>query len=206
MSLSGGKLAGGNPTEKRVENDYYATDPLAVEMLLERYSFVGKRLLEPCVGSGNIAEAVSKYYNKDKKTEKQIDGIDIVDRGYKGTIVQDFLTYEPSSLYDGVITNPPYSLAKEFVEKSMEVVKKNGQVAMFLKIQFLESEKREDLFIKYPPKYVYVFRNRMATWKNGLARNPETGRKWSTTMTHAWFIWEKGSNSEPVIRWLDKLN
>lgn len=164
MSLSGGKLAGGNPTEKRVENDYYATDPLAVEMLLERYSFVGKRLLEPCVGSGNIAEAVSKYYNKDKKTEKQIDGIDIVDRGYKGTIVQDFLTYEPSSLYDGVITNPPYSLAKEFVEKSMEVVKKRTS-SNVSESSILESEKREDLFRKYPPKYVYVFRNRMATWK-----------------------------------------
>ena len=32
QTLSGGKLAGGNPENGRVENDYYATNPKAVEM------------------------------------------------------------------------------------------------------------------------------------------------------------------------------
>lgn len=27
-------------------------------------------------------------------------------------------------------------------------------------------------------------------------------KKWATTMCHAWFIWEKGSTTEPIIRWL----
>lgn len=78
----------------------------------------------------------------------------------------------------------------------------NGQMAMFLKIQFLEGQKRKELFEKYPPKYIYVFRNRMAIWNNGLEKDPKTGKKWATTMCHAWFIWEKGSKSEPIIRWL----
>ena len=34
MALAGGKLAGGNPERGRVDNDFYATDPKAVEMLL----------------------------------------------------------------------------------------------------------------------------------------------------------------------------
>ena len=78
----------------------------------------------------------------------------------------------------------------------------NGQLIMFLKIQFLEGTKRKELFEKYPPKYIYVFRNRMATWNNGEPLDPN-GKRWATTMCHAWFVWEKGSTSEPVIRWLD---
>lgn len=78
----------------------------------------------------------------------------------------------------------------------------NGQMAMFLKIQFLEGAKRKELFEKYPPKYIYVFRNRMATWNNGEPLDPN-GKRWATTMCHAWFVWEKGSTTEPIIRWLD---
>lgn len=131
-----------------------------------------------------------------------ITGVDIVDRGYPNTIVHDYLTYETDEQFDCIITNPPYSLAKEFVLKSMEFLKENGQLIMFLKIQFLESEKRKELFEKYPPKYIYVFRNRMATWNNGEPLDPN-GKRWATTMCHAWFVWEKGSKTEPIIRWLD---
>lgn len=52
MALSGSKLAGGNPENKRVENDFYATDPKAVRKLLSVYSFSGNKMLEPCVGEG----------------------------------------------------------------------------------------------------------------------------------------------------------
>ena len=41
MSLQGGKLAGGNPKNKRVENDYYATNPKSVEMLLNQCDIFG---------------------------------------------------------------------------------------------------------------------------------------------------------------------
>ena len=128
--------------------------------------------------------------------------MDLVDRGYPGTIITDFLTYKTDKKYEGIITNPPYSLAKAFIEKGMELLEDGGQMAMFLKIQFLEGAKRKELFDKYPPKYIYVFRNRMATWNGGLDKDPKTGKKWATTMCHAWFVWEKGSTSEPVIRWL----
>ena len=74
-----------------------------------------------------------------------------------------------------------------------------GQLIMFLKIQFLEGAKRKELFEKYPPKYIYVFANRMPTWKNGEPRDPN-GKRWATTMCHAWFVWEKGSKTEPIVR------
>ena len=180
--LAGAKLAGGNPENERVENDYYATNPEAVKMLLSKYDFFAQTILEPCVGGGHIANAINEFY----KNKREITGLDLVDRGYPNTIVANFLTYET-----------------EFVEKGMDLLTENGQMAMFLKIQFLEGAKRKELFEKYPPKYIYVFRNRMATWNSGLEKDPKTGKKWATTMCHAWFVWEKGSTSEPIVRWLE---
>ena len=206
ISLQGAKLAGGNPKDERVEYDFYATDPKAVEKLLLKYSINGNKILEPCVGNGNIADTIKKFYTN----VTDVTGVDIVDRGYPNTIVHDYLTWETDEKFDCIITNPPYSLAGEFVEKSMELLNEGydeeglpkGQLIMFLKIQFLEGAKRKELFEKYPPKYIYVFRNRMATWNNGEPLDPN-GKRWATTMCHAWFVWEKGSTTEPIIRWLD---
>ena len=206
ISLQGAKLAGGNPKDERVEYDFYATDPKAVEKLLLKYSINGNKILEPCVGNGNIADTIKKFYTN----VTDVTGVDIVDRGYPNTIVHDYLTWETDEKFDCIITNPPHSLAGEFVEKSMELLNEGydeeglpkGQLIMFLKIQFLEGAKRKELFEKYPPKYIYVFRNRMATWNNGEPLDPK-GKRWATTMCHAWFVWEKGSTTEPIIRWLD---
>lgn len=206
MALQGAKLAGGNPKNDRVDYDFYATDPVAVQKLLTKYAINGNEILEPCVGNGNIVNAINNFYTN----KRNITGIDIVDRGYPNTIVHDYLTWETDKKFDCIITNPPYSLAKEFVEKSMPLLNDgydedgypNGQLIMFLKIQFLEGAKRKELFEKYPPKYIYVFRNRMATWNNGEPLDPN-GKRWATTMCHAWFVWEKGSTTEPIVRWLD---
>ena len=196
MSLSGGKLAGGNPKNKRVEHDFYSTNPKAVEMLFEKEKFIGN-FLEPCVGQGHIANVIEKFYPK-----QPIYSMDIVDRGYKNTLIADFLNYDfLGQKFDNIITNPPYSLAKEFLEKGMKILNNNGKIAMFLKIQFLEGLKRKEMFEKYPPKYIYVFRQRMATFNNGK-KTDDNGKKWATTMCDAWFIWEKGFKDEPIVRWL----
>lgn len=205
MSLSGAKLAGSNPKNHRIENDFYATDPKAVKMILNSGAFDFYRnpsikILEPCVGEGHIIKEVIDYYKE--KNNIEYTTLDIVDRGFSDTIVCDFLNWKFDKKYDLIITNPPYSLATEFVEKSIGGLSNKGYLAMFLKIQFLEGKKREELFKKYPPKYIYVFRNRMATWNNGQPKDPETGKKWATTMCHAWFIWQKDSTTEPIVRWL----
>ena len=203
MSLSGGQLSGGNSNTQRAENDFYATDPVAVVDLLDSFHKDGvyyshNNCLEPCVGTGNIITAMDVIDICPQWTY-----LDIVDRGYLGTLIQNYLTWETDERFDFIITNPPYSLASEFVEKSMKLLDNNGMCCMFLKLQFLEGAKRKELFRKYPPKYIYVFRNRMATWKNGFKKNPDTGKKWAETICFAWFVWVKGSSTEPVIRWID---
>ena len=193
-TLAGTNLAGMSTTRDRVEDDYYATPYEATKMLLDTVKFDGN-FLEPCVGGGHIAEIIKEYYNS------EVFGSDLIDRGYPNTYVADFLTHNFDRKFDNIITNPPYSLAQEFLEKGMEVINNKGKIAMFLKIQFLEGAKRREMFKRYPPKYVYVFSKRQNPWRNGSQVN-EKGKPWASTMCFAWFIWEQGSKSEPIIKWL----
>lgn len=195
-SLKGHALAGTSQSRERAEDDYYATPHIATEMLLNEVKFYGD-FLEPCVGGGHIADVIKEYYPKEC-----VYGSDLVDRGYKDTLVADFIKHDfLEQKFDNIITNPPYSLAQEFLEKGMEVVNDNGKIAMFLKIQFLEGAKRREMFSKYPPKYIYVFSKRQNPWRNGSPVD-EKGKPWSSTMCFAWFVWEKGFEGEPIVRWL----
>lgn len=196
IKLTGTNLVGGSGIHKRVEHDYYATDPQSTRALLDNQSFTGK-FLEPSVGEGHIVNVIKEYYGDDI----EIDTYDIVDRGIEGTIIQDFLTVETNEKYDSIIANPPYSLAMEFVYKSMDMLNEDGKLAMFLKIQFFESVKRRDMFEKYPPKEVLVFTKRQCPWRNGESLDPN-GKPWGSTMCFAWFIWEEGFTGDPIIKWI----
>ena len=203
MGLSGGQIAGGNSSYGRVDYDYYATDPKDTTNFLKTIrrdgiTFPGISFLEPAVGGGHIIKAAKALL-----PDSQWTTCDIVDRGYPLTFKDDFLLHSFNVKYDGIITNPPFALSLEFAEKSLTLLNNNGILALFLKIQFLESDARKQLFDLYPPKYVYVLRNRAATWYDGLPFNPTTGKPWSGTMTFAWFVWQQGSKSEPIIRWVE---
>lgn len=167
--------------------DFYATEPIAVYELLERESF-SNTVLEPCVGMGHIANVLIK---KGYKVISQ----DIVDRGYPDTIIQDFLQQSKNE-YD-IITNPPYVIAKEFVEHALSISPDGTKIAMFLKLTFLESQSRKELFEKNPFKILYVHSKRRSCAKRGdFEKYP------SSAIAYGWYIWEKGFHGEPIIKWI----
>lgn len=182
--------ASSHSKDDRANDDYYCTPPQAVEELLKRESFC-HYVLEPAVGGGNIAAVLVAHDHK-------VQSMDIVDRGYAGTEVRDFLstTKDDLNFSPDIITNPPYALAKEFVEHALDISMDGVKVAMFLKIQFLESKKRYELFKKYPPKKIYVFVNRVNCGKNGVFG------KESSAVCYAWFVWEKGYKGLPRVDWI----
>lgn len=68
---------------------------------------------------------------------------------------------------------------------------------MFLKLTFMESKSRKELFEKYPFKTLYVFSSRKNCAKNGdFIKNP------SSAVAYGWFIWEKGFKGDPIIKWI----
>lgn len=185
---------------EREENDFYATHPKATEMLLELEKF-SSDILEPCCGHGHIAEVLKAHgYN--------VEAMDLIDRGYgKGGV--DFLTYNEVVDKD-IITNPPYSLAKEFIEHAMDIVTDGHKVAMFLKLTFLESSGRKEMFKKYPPKKIWVSSSRIPCGKNGdfYQRDVDGNIKYdkdgnpkevSSAVCYAWFIFEKGYNGQIIV-------
>ena len=185
-------LAASNHSETiRESNDYYATPPKAVEELLKREQF-NHYVWECAVGGGHIADVLKEYGYKVKSS-------DIIDRGYSDTEIADFLFTErdKNDFSRDIITNPPYSMATEFVKHALDISMDATKVAMFLKIQFLESKKRYELFKEYPPKRVYVFVNRVNCGKNGVFG------KESSAVCYCWFVWEKGFKGKPTIDWIE---
>ena len=185
--------ASNHTAEERQEDDYYATDPKALEMLLERETF-SPYVWECSCGGGHLSKVLDDYCYHVKSS-------DIVDRGYEGTEIIDFLKVTKEDIKNDfsrdIITNPPYKYAKEFVEHALTLSMDGVRVAMFLKLTFLEGQARADMFKKYPPKKIYVFSRRVICAKNGDFENVT-----SSAVAYAWFIWEKGYNGKPVIEWL----
>lgn len=172
----------------RAELDYYATDPEAVEALLQVECF-SPYIFEPACGGCHISKVL---------IDRGFDVIstDIVNRGsVHQTYTKDF--FEIKENFRDIITNPPYKFATEFAEHALDISDVSVKVAMFLKLTFLEGAKRKQLFDKYPPKKIYVFRNRIDCWKNGT--KPD---KPSRAVCYAWFVWEKGYSGRPEIAWI----
>ena len=176
----------------REMDDFYATPPLAVKKLMKLETF-DNNIWEPCCGMHHITN-VLKDNNYNVRTS------DIIDRVNDGSVeIIDFLNYNEK--YNGdIITNPPYKFATEFVYKSMETITNGHKVAMFLKLTFLETKKRYELFKKYPPKVIYVASMRFGCSQTGeFNSNGNTG----SAIAYCWYIWEKGYNGDTVIKWFN---
>lgn len=177
--------------EEREVNDYYATDPQAMEMLLQKETF-SKNVWECACGGGHLTRVLQSHGYNVKNT-------DIVNRGVPGMKILDFLQTTETNTMD-IITNPPYKMGKEFVEHALEISTLFVKVAMFLKLTFLEGKERRKLFDTYPPKVIYVFSSRIPCAMNGDFSKYAGGV--SSACAYAWFIWEKGFQGDPIIKWL----
>lgn len=169
------------------EHDYYATDPAAVEMLLENETFCS-HVWEPACGEGHISKVLAAHGIDVLST-------DLVDRGV-GTGGIDFLATAERGLTVDIITNPPYKYAREFVEKALATVAEGQKVAMFLKLTFLEGQGRRELFRNNPPQTVYVSSARLECGKNGEF----TG---SSAVAYCWIVWRKGYPGPTHLKWIN---
>jgi hypothetical protein len=172
----------------RPELDYYATPPEMAEELLRLEPDLNN-IWEPACGEGHLAD-VFAYHDKLGIAS------DIVDRQY-GRVI-DFLQASGIVWNGDIVTNPPYNKAQEFVEHALDLIPKGRKVCMFLKLTFLEGQKRSSLFARNELKTVYVSTRRVNCALNGNFDN-----KQSSAVAYAWFVWEKGYNGKPTIEWFN---
>lgn len=185
--------ASNHTDEAREQHDYYATEPKAIELLLDMERF-HPYVWECACGQGHLSEVLKARGYKVKSS-------DIVDRGYPGTEVIDFLQTTKPQVSMDIITNPPYKYAKQFIEHALDISMDSTKVAMFLKVQFLEGKARKALFKKHPPKTIYVSSSRLLCAKNG--EFDAMRKSGGSAVAYAWFVWEKGYKGDTIVRWFN---
>ncbi len=185
-------LGATNHTDKeRESNDYYATEPKAIDVLLSAEEIRGT-VWECACGAGHLSKRLKDF-------GYTVISTDLIDRGY-GKSPVDFLKQE-ESLATNIITNPPYKYAQEFVEKAIELVPDGGKVAMLLRVLFLEGQKRKSLFEKYPPNNIYISSSRLMCAKNADFEGMKANG--GSAVAYAWFVWQKNIKSETILKWVN---
>ena len=183
--------ASNHSAHQRADHDYYATDPIALELLAKKIN-LPRVICEPACGEGHLAKWLTDHGHK-------VYASDIVDRGYGQ--VQDFFTMEqlPPDCKT-ILTDPPYKYAMEFVLHALKILPEYGLCIMFLKTTFLEGIKRyKNLFKDNPPCIVAQFKQRIQCALNGHFEKYTT----SSAAAYAWFIWQKSERViNPRIMWI----
>lgn len=161
-----------NAAERHV-SDYYVTPVYEVERFLIALNNVDKSVMEcnsilDCSAGGDSVNNVMSYPTAiHNLTGKVIDTIDIREDSpslYKG----DYLKFDCKENYDMVISNPPFNLALEFIQKALDDVKEGGWVIMLLRLNFLEGiSRKEVLWDNIMPKYIFVHSKRMSFTGDG---------------------------------------
>lgn len=184
--------ASNHSLEERHAQDYYATEPKAIDKLLtaERPN---TDIWECACGGGHLSDRLTELgYN--------VYSSDIENRGYNRlSAVKDFLKAEaaPFKRFD-IITNPPYRYAKEFVLKALELLPPGCRCYMFLKLTFLEGKaRRKEIYRTAPPRNVYVLSERLRCAKNGDFEKYGDG-----AVAYAWYVWQKGYTGNTVLNWI----
>lgn len=187
-------LGASNHTEKeREQDDFYATSPIAIDVLLNDGGVkLSPKVYECACGQGHLSKRLKEY-------GYEVYSTDLVYRGY-GLGGIDFL--KQNEIWDGdIITNPPYKYSLAFIEHALSIIPNGRRVFMFLKLQFLEGKARRRLFDTGCLRAVYVSSSRILCAKNADFDGMRAGG--GSAVAYAWFEFEKGYKGDTVIKWIN---
>ena len=185
MSATGRKRRGAADGEgtKRLDHDAYETPSWTVDALLDELPLPGGRWLEPCVGSGSIIRAVEKRRLQRREqalawTVAEIRsecGPALAALPLSETYLGDFFEMDlRGEMFDVILTNPPFSLAAEFVTACLPLAR---NVVFLMRLAMLEG-KRRAAFWRENMADIYILPNR-----------PSFTGKGTDATAYAWFHW-----------------
>lgn len=172
--------------------DDFPTPPWATRALCEWLRRKGEGIedfncREPAANRGHMVAPLREYFHR-------VEAADVHDYG-AGFAVQDYLLGPEPDFVHWTITNPPFRLAEQFIER-MAATSEFG-FAVIVRSAFLESVGRyERLFSKSPPSHVLQFTERVVMHKGRLA--PEG----STATAYCWLVWMMGGDGDTFFEWL----
>lgn len=182
--------------EARDALDDFPTPPWATRALCEKlmampslYPLSALTVREPAANRGHMVRPLREYFGA-------VEAADCHNYG-AGFPVVDYLFGPPPAPVDWTITNPPFRLAEQFIERAMET-SRHG-VAMLVRSAFLEGVGRhERLFSVRPPSHVFQFTERVVMHRGKLTA---TG---STATAYCWLVWHPfGDDGRTEMCWIE---
>lgn len=180
-----------NRGTKRKPYDFYATPIDCVENFINNYGIdrIKGNILEPSAGNGNIIQALRR-----KKIQGTITALELRDEERDNltqisdkVIIDNFLEWEADKDYDIIIGNPPYTYAREFIEKCFKIANENTVIIMLLRTAFLESKSRYEFWQQHPLSGLYT-----------LSKRPSFTGKGSDATSYSWFIWDNRTDKQEI--------
>lgn len=192
----------------REDLDFYQTPSFATQSLLDLRLVEAHNIWEPMAGNGAIAEVLkqNKYLN--------VTTSDIVQRDYKLDFIQDFFNMKefPVSMLEkggrGIITNPPYNVADDFILHALSTLKAD-YLAVFLLVRYLEGSKRYlEIYQHYKPRDVIVFARRLGCYKDSDVKSGVkiTDHGIASAVAYMWLCFFRPTmmdkNAETKLHWV----
>jgi hypothetical protein len=167
----------------------WATRALLVWLKTQGHALDNMTCREPAANRGHMVRPLTEEFDGTLAS-------DVHDYG-AGFPVVDYL-FEPPALpprFDWTITNPPFRLAEQFIEKAL--AESRVGVAMLVRAAFLEGIGRfERLYSVTPPSFVLQFSERVVMHKGRLA--PEG----STATAYCWLVWDRDAPPRTELDWI----
>ena len=171
---------------------YYTPDDFARACVARMTIPEGAEVLEPSVGGGAFVRAVLAA----TKGTADVTGVDMDAYADGFTLcdeitIGDFLDYADllaNPGFDVVIGNPPYYCADLHVRAALKCA---PRVGFLLRINFLEGQKRAQLWQDTPLAAVHVF-----------SRRPSFTGGGSDATGYAFFVWDKSHEGPASIHWV----
>lgn len=163
---------------ERKERDLYETPEWVTEALLPHLPRIDGWIWEPAAGSGKMVRPLEFAGYEVLATD--------IDRG------QDFRTYMPK--VEGcraIITNPPYELATEFIDRAVSLMDSAGLVAMLLRTDFDHAKTRARMFADCEQFSKKIVLTKRIKWFEDSKGQP--------SFNHAWFIWDWKHKGAPTL-------
>ena len=150
----------------RVAFDEYSTPDWATRALIPHLPDFVRRVWEPACGVGQMVRALAAS------------GLTVTSSDIQTG--EDFLSSN-NFVSDAIITNPPYSLATEFIEHALALTQDSGAVvAMLLRTDFDHAKSRRHLFADHPAFSKKLVLTKRIQWFEDSKSSP--------SFNHAWFI------------------
>lgn len=171
--------------------DDFPTPPWATRALCEdlqsRHLIQNQSCREPAANRGHMVMPLEEYFDHVPRS-------DIFDYGV-GYPVQDYLFGPLPNMVHWTITNPPFRLAEQFIDRALQTSRIG--VAMIVRTAFLEGTGRhKNLFTKHRPAAVMQFTERVVMHKGKLSA------KGSTATAYCWIVWEHAHRGPTEFCWI----